>query len=105
LTRPKRIVLTGFSGAGKTAVASIIAETLGWEIADTDDMVQRSARKSILEIFRDGGEKVFRDLEVDAIRGACSRERVVISTGGGAVLRAENRRMMAGGGFVVCLDA
>ena len=105
MTRPSRIVLTGFSGAGKTAVASIVSGTLGWEIADTDDMVQRAAGKSILEIFRDGGQELFRDLEKEAIRTACARERVVVSTGGGAVLRAENRRSIADGGFVVCLEA
>ena len=105
MTRPPRIVLTGFSGAGKTAVASIVAGTLGWEIADTDEMVQRAAGKSILEIFHEGGEELFRGLEAEAIRTACSGERVVVSTGGGAILRAENRRAMADGGFVVCLEA
>src|SRR5436309_8128020 len=105
MSRPSRIVLTGFSGAGKTAVASIVAGILGWEIADTDDMVQRAAGKSILEIFRDSGDKLFRELEAEAIRAACVRERVVVSTGGGAVLRAENRRLMADGAFVVCLEA
>jgi len=104
VTRPSRIVLTGFSGAGKTAVASIVAGTLGWEISDTDDMVQRAAGNSILEIFHEGGEELFRDLEAEAIRTACSGERVVVSTGGGAILRAENRRAMADGGFVVCLE-
>src|SRR5436309_5175832 len=105
MSRPSRIVLTGFSGAGKTAVASIVAGILGWEIADTDDMVQRAAGKSILEIFRDSGDKLFRELEADAIVAACGRERVVVSTGGGAVLRAENRRRMVDGAFVVCLEA
>jgi 3-dehydroquinate synthase len=105
MTRPARIVLTGFSGAGKSAVASIIARELAWDVADTDEMIQRAAGKSILEIFRDEGEKAFRDREVEAIREACSREQVVVSAGGGAVLRAENRRAMADGGFVVCLEA
>jgi shikimate kinase/3-dehydroquinate synthase len=102
---PSRIVLTGFSGTGKSAVASIVARGLGWDVADTDEMVQRSAGKSILDIFRDDGEGAFRDLEREAIREACSRERVVVSAGGGAVLRVENRRAMADGGFVVCLEA
>ena len=105
MTRPSRIVLTGFSGTGKSAVASIVAEKLGWEVADTDEMVQRAAGKSIPDIFREDGEDCFRDLEVRAIREACSREAVVVSAGGGAVLRAENRRAMADGGFVVCLGA
>ncbi len=105
MKRPARIVLTGFSGAGKSAVSSIIARELEWDVADTDEMVQRAAGKTILDIFRDYGEDAFRDREVEAIRAACSREQVVVSAGGGAVLRAENRRAMADGGFVVCLEA
>lgn len=102
---PARIVLTGFSGTGKSAVASIVASELGWGVADTDEMVQRTAGKRILDIFREHGEGHFRDLEVQAIGEACSREGVVVSTGGGAILRVENRRAMASGGFVVCLEA
>lgn len=105
MTRPSRIVLTGFSGAGKTASASLIADTLGWDVADTDEIVQASTGKRVLEIFRDEGEERFRDLEVEAVRAACRRENVVVSTGGGAILREANRRAMAAGGFVVCLEA
>ena len=103
--RPTRIVLTGFSGAGKTACASFIAEAFGWDIADTDEMVETAAGKRILEIFRKEGEQRFRDLEVEAVREACGRNNVVIATGGGAILRAENLRAMADGGFVICLEA
>ena len=105
MTHHARIVLTGFSGTGKSAVASVVARELGWDVADTDEIIQRAVGKSILDIFRDYGEDAFRDREVEAIREACSRERVVVSAGGGAVLRAENRRAMAAGGFVVCLEA
>ena len=103
--RPRRIILIGFSGAGKTASASLIANALGWEIADTDEMIQASTGKRILEIFRDDGEERFRDLEVEAVRAACLRKSVVVATGGGAVLRKENRLAMADRGFVVCLEA
>src|SRR5688572_16407535 len=100
-----RIILTGFSGTGKTAVSPILAERLNWELVDTDRIVEERAGKAILEIFRDQGEDHFRNLEADALREACVRERVVISTGGGVVLRAENRRTMAEAGLVVCLEA
>jgi shikimate kinase / 3-dehydroquinate synthase len=102
---PSRIVLIGFSGAGKTACASFIAERLAWDCADTDDIVQQVTGKRILEIFHEGGEERFRDLEQDAVREACRRDNVVVATGGGAILREENRRAMAEGGFVVCLEA
>lgn len=103
--RPQRVVLTGFSGTGKSAVASIVAGELRWDVADTDEMIQRKTGKRILDIFRDEGEEHFRHLEVEAIRDACSRGQVVVSAGGGAVLRPENRQVMANDGFVVCLEA
>ena len=102
---PSRIVLTGFSGTGKSVVAPIVAARLGWAAVDTDPLIERAAGKGILEIFRDEGEERFRDLEAEALRQACSRKKVVISTGGGAVLRPQNRRVMAEGGFIVCLEA
>ena len=100
-----RIILTGFSGTGKSAAGPRLAKALGWELIDTDALVEGRAGKHILEIFRDDGEVAFRDLEADALLEACARERVVISTGGGAILRADNRRAMAESGFVVCLEA
>ncbi|HEY7465635.1 MAG TPA: shikimate kinase, partial [Dehalococcoidia bacterium] len=103
--RPTRIVLTGFSGTGKSAAAPLIAHRLGWEVADTDEAVERETGKPILDIFRDEGEEAFRDWESRALAAACERREVVVSTGGGAVLRPANRRLMASRGFVVCLEA
>ncbi len=105
MTAPSRIVLTGFSGTGKSVVAPILADQLGWEVIDTDPLIEERAGKRILEIFRDEGERRFREMEAEALREACSRRDVIIATGGGAVLSAENRRRMADGGFVVCLEA
>jgi 3-dehydroquinate synthase len=102
---PSRIVLTGFSGTGKSAVGPLLAERLGWTLVDTDQVVEERAGKRILDIFRDEGEEAFRDLEADAIREASAGDKLVLSTGGGAVLRAENRRALALAGFVVCLEA
>jgi shikimate kinase len=105
MSRPPRIILTGFSGTGKTAVGPIVAKRLGWALIDTDRLVEERAVKGILDIFRDNGEEHFRDLESDALAAACARENAVISTGGGAVLRPENRVLMARSGFIVCLEA
>lgn len=104
-SRTNRIVLTGFSGTGKSAVAPLLAESLGWELIDTDKVVEERAGKRILEIFRDEGEDAFRELEAQALRDAASGDGVVISTGGGMVLHEDNRRVMAEAGLVVCLEA
>ncbi|TMB98425.1 MAG: 3-dehydroquinate synthase [Chloroflexi bacterium] len=105
MPRPSRIVLAGFSATGKSAVAPIVAARLNWRWIDTDELVEKRAGKSILDIFRDEGEEHFRDLESVVLRELGGQTDVVIATGGGVVLRPENRRMLAEGGFIVCLDA
>jgi len=102
---PKRIILTGFSGTGKTAVGPIVAERFGWQLLDTDAMVEARAGRRILDIFAAEGEDAFRDLEAESLAQAVLTGGAVISTGGGAVLHAANRRLMAESGFVVCLEA
>jgi shikimate kinase/3-dehydroquinate synthase len=103
--RPLRIVLTGFSGTGKSLVGPLVAERLRWQAVDTDSMVERAAGKPINAIFEEDGEPRFRELEAAAVREACARERAVVSVGGGALLRPDSRRLLADGGFVVCLEA
>src|SRR3990170_4505995 len=103
--RPQRIVLSGFSGTGKSAVAALVAQRLGWELVDTDALVEQAAGRPIADIFARDGEARFRELEADAVRQACARERAVVSAGGGATLRPDSRRLLADGGFVVCLEA
>ncbi|OGO53386.1 MAG: hypothetical protein A2148_11565, partial [Chloroflexi bacterium RBG_16_68_14] len=103
--RPQRIVLTGFSGTGKSLVAPIVAQRLGWECVDTDSLAEQAAGRPIADIFAHEGEARFRELEVDAVRQACARERAVVAVGGGATLRPDSRRLLADGGFVVCLEA
>ena len=53
---PSRIVLTGFSGTGKSTVAPLIARHFGWDVIDTDQLVEEREGKPILDIFRDDGE-------------------------------------------------
>jgi shikimate kinase/3-dehydroquinate synthase len=102
--RPQRIFLTGFSGSGKSAVAALVAAALGWRALDTDGIIQERAGRSIPDIFARDGEARFRELETEALREAAGQADVVVATGGGIVQSATNRRLMAGGGFVVCLE-
>jgi len=105
MKRAQRIILTGFSGTGKTEVARLAAERLGWQAVDSDDAIVETAGKPIPAIFRDHGETRFRTLEHAALRELCSQPKMVIAAGGGAILSAENRQLMADGGFIVCLEA
>jgi shikimate kinase len=99
-----RVFLTGFSGTGKSTVATLVAEALGWRAIDIDSQIELAAGREIAEIFESDGEARFRELERMALASAASEERTVIATGGGAIVDVRNRRAMAGG-LVVRLDA
>ncbi len=102
---PRRIFLTGFSFSGKSRIAPLVANSLGWRAIDLDDLIEEAAGKAIPNIFGDEGEPGFRLRETEALRRACDETEVIVATGGGIVLSDENRRMMAESGLVVCLEA
>jgi shikimate kinase/3-dehydroquinate synthase len=104
-TPPGRIVLVGLSGSGKSAVARLVADRLGWTVLDSDDLIVAEDGRAIPRIFREEGEEGFRQREARAVARACAAERVVVATGGGAVLHPENRAALWRDAFVVHLDA
>jgi shikimate kinase len=101
----KNIVLTGFMGTGKTEVGRVIARKLGYVLIDVDGEIEKSQKMKIADIFRECGELAFRDIESSVIRSLSERERTVISTGGGAVLRQENMDNLRKQGMIFCLKA
>ncbi len=101
----KNIVLTGFMGTGKTEVGRILAGRLGYSYLDADTIIEQEQNMTITEIFQRYGEPYFRDVEADVIKRLSNYDRVVISTGGGAVLRNENMDNLRKKGIIVCLTA
>jgi shikimate kinase / 3-dehydroquinate synthase len=101
----ENLVITGFSGTGKSAVAGEVARRLGWDVVDTDEEVAGRAGKPIAEIFRDDGEARFREMEREEVARACLRSRTVIAVGGGAIVDRQNYDMLARSGLIVCLEA
>jgi shikimate kinase len=102
------IVLVGLMGSGKSTVGKRIAQQLGYEFADSDDLVASTAGKSVRDIFSEDGEAVFRKIESDAIRSvlADGKSPIVFATGGGAVISSENRKIISDHALhVVWLDA
>jgi 3-dehydroquinate synthase len=99
------IILIGFSGTGKTAVAREVAHRIGWKAVDTDEAITHETGKTAASIFAEFGEKRFREIERRALREALKGERQVVSTGGGAVLSEENRFLMKERGVVIRLEA
>lgn len=99
------IVLTGFMGAGKSAVGRRLKELTGMEMVDTDDMIEEDAGTAISEIFEKFGESHFRELEKKAVARAATLDNHVIVTGGGAVLKEENVENLRRNGKIVYLHA
>ena len=88
------IYLTGYRGSGKTSVGKRLGQRLFLPVIDLDDRIEAAADMSIREIFAHEGEAGFRDRESAALRVAGVELPSVVSLGGGAILREENRRPM-----------
>ena len=98
------IFLVGYRCTGKTTVARLLAERLGWGWRDADLELERR-HGSIRQVFAAEGEAGFRDKEAAVLAELCGTPRQVIATGGGVVLRPENRERLRAAGRVVWLTA
>jgi shikimate kinase len=99
------IFLIGYRGTGKTTVARLLAERLGWRAIDADDEIEHRAGKPIAAIFAGEGEGAFRDLEAQVVAELAGRTQVIIAPGGGAVLRQSTREAMQAAGPIFWLTA
>lgn len=99
----KNIVLVGMPGCGKTTVGNLLSQKLGREIIDTDAEIVKADGRSIPEIFSTDGEKAFRELEAKAVADAGKQLGKIIATGGGAIMREDNRRALRQNGTVIYL--
>lgn len=100
------LFLVGYRGSGKSSVARRLGELLRVAAIDSDEVVERDAGKTIRAIFADDGEPRFRDFESQAIQRLAERQDAsIVSLGGGAILREQNRRVLASRGVVVWLKA
>ncbi len=98
-----RIFLIGSRGSGKTTVGRALADRLGWAFVDADVLLEARAGKTIARIFADDGEPAFRDRESTILAELAGWRDHVIATGGGIVLRPENRAILRTG-FVAWLQ-
>ena len=100
----RKIVLIGMMGAGKTAIGTDLSRKLLVPFVDTDAEIERAAAMTITEIFARDGEDFFRARESEVLARVLTGEPCVVSTGGGAWLRAENRDRIAAHGVSVWLN-
>jgi len=99
------IILIGPMGAGKTTIGRQIARVLAFDFFDSDKEIEHRTGVSIPLIFELEGEKGFRKREQDVIAELTKKNRIVLATGGGAVLDAENQKLLKRSGIVVYLCA
>jgi shikimate kinase len=99
------LALVGFMGTGKSSVGRIVADALQFEFVDTDAMIEAQSGRTITEIFAQAGEPVFRQLEEQVVAQLATREKLVISTGGGLVMNPCNLTSLKTHALVVCLWA
>jgi shikimate kinase len=92
-------------GTGKSEVGNLLAQRLQREFVDTDVMIEQTAGQTIARIFAEKGETYFRELEKQVIREVCQKQEVVIATGGGAIVNADNATRLKESGTVICLSA
>jgi shikimate kinase len=106
VTVAERLLLVGMMGAGKSTVARLAADRLGWTWVDTDTEVSRTGGAPVPELFARHGEAEFRRGEAAALEAALQLEGpLVVSVGGGAVLDPGNRDVLRTAGIVVWLRA
>ncbi len=104
-TVSNNIVLTGFMGTGKTTIGRLLAARLNRTFIDMDDQLEAQFGKPIREVFAQDGEGVFRTAEAQLCAQLAQQTGLVISTGGGALVSAENRAALAASGVLLCLTA
>jgi shikimate kinase len=90
----RRLVLTGFMGAGKTTVGRLLAAQLGWEFLDLDTLIESRAGLTVPAIFAAHGEPHFRRLESQGLAAALARDRIILALGGGAPEVLTNRLLL-----------
>jgi shikimate kinase / 3-dehydroquinate synthase len=105
MSLPERITITGVFGVGKTAVARLVAEKLGWAAVDADDLIVATSGREIEELFAAEGETAFRRREAEVFDHLSARHKMVVAAGGGATLFEPTRRSIVASGLVVCLKA
>lgn len=102
---PYNIILIGFMGTGKTTLAEYMGERFAMDVVEMDKEIERRSGISVENIFSTYGEDYFRQMETELLKELQLKEHIVISCGGGVILREENVDMLKQQGKVVLLTA
>ncbi len=104
MKQAKNIYLIGLMGVGKTTIGKQLARAVSYPFYDSDKIIEQITGVDIPTIFAYEGESGFRDREQEVIEQLTAQQGIVMATGGGAVIREQNRKLLAEHGFVVYLQ-
>lgn len=97
----KNIILIGMPGSGKSTLGQMLAKNLEFEFVDTDEIIEEEYGQTISDIFKEYGEEIFRDVESDTLHKIFNKAKMVVSTGGGVILREKNMNFLKQYGIIV----
>ena len=100
----KNIVLIGMPASGKSTVGKLLSKKINYEYYDADKYLERKENVKISTLFSEKGEEYFRNLETKYLRELSQKNGIIISTGGGAVKREENMKILKEKGIIVFLS-
>ncbi|MBZ2170140.1 shikimate kinase AroK [Marinobacter sp. F4216] len=103
MSLPKRVVLVGPMGAGKSTIGRLLAKELGYQFMDSDRIIEERCGANIPWIFDVEGEDGFRQRETAMLRELAEQDQAVLATGGGAIMRPENREVLKQDAIVIYL--
>lgn len=100
-----RIFLIGFMGCGKSTLGRLLADAMGYQFVDTDQLIEEKCGCSVAQIFAEKGENAFRQLEREMLEKLLKLQRIVVATGGGMACCQQNIDKMNAAGTTVYLQA
>ena len=100
----RNIILIGMPASGKSTIGKLLSKKISYEYYDADKYLERKEKVKISTLFSEKGEEHFRNLETKYLRELSQKNRIIISTGGGAVKREENMEILKEKGIVVFLS-
>ena len=98
------IFLIGLPGCGKSSLSRLLSKKMNWEVYDTDEIIEKEAKQNIAEMFQKYGEEYFRSLENKVLKNIVQNNQAIISTGGGIILKKENRDIIKQNGISIFID-
>jgi len=101
----KNIYFVGFMGVGKSLIGRLLSGRLNKEFIEMDEAIEKSAGRSITDIFAQNGEPHFRSLEKEFLKKLALQRDLVVSCGGGLICNDENLSLLKDTGWVICLKA